>query len=244
MTKKPSVEIAMPVYNEAVELEEHIEKLYQFCKNNLQQYVWHITIADNASTDQTPVIGERLSRNYQEIDLIRLTQKGRGRAVKLVWQNSRSDICCYMDIDLSTELKHLPELINAINQGYDIAIGSRLLAKSQVINRTIQREFISRSLNIMVKLLFQTSFSDVQCGFKAVSRRTVDNLIPHIKDTAWFMDTELLIMGEKAGCRIYEVPVTWHDNPGSTVRVLPTVIGDLTGLMRLFFTRPWRNFHE
>ncbi|MCR4263917.1 MAG: glycosyltransferase [Candidatus Roizmanbacteria bacterium] len=239
MKHKMSVEITMPVYNEEEELEEHITTLYDYCKVNLNVYTWHITIADNASTDHTSRIGEQLSKRYAEIDLLKLTQKGRGRAVKTAWQSSGADICCYMDIDLSTDLRHLPSLLNAIARGSDIAIGSRLRKNSVVIDRTIKREVISRSYNLMVKLLFQTKFSDAQCGFKAVSKRVVADLIPHIRDNDWFMDSELLIVGEKLGYVLYEVPVNWRDSPGSTVRVLPTAMGDIQGLRRLFITRPW-----
>ncbi|MBI4136973.1 glycosyltransferase [Candidatus Roizmanbacteria bacterium] len=239
MKKKPSLEITMPVYNEEVELNEHIVKLYDYCKKQLTEYAWHITIADNASTDSTSRIAERLAKKYAEVDLLRLTQKGRGRAVKTAWINSGADICCYMDIDLSTDLRHLRPLINAIASGSDIAIGSRLKKESTVLDRTLKREFISRSYNILVKVLFQTKFSDAQCGFKAVSKNVVENLVPHIRDNAWFMDSELLIMGEKLGYSLYEEPVTWRDSPGSTVRVLPTAMGDMKGLRRLFITRPW-----
>ncbi|MBI4130362.1 glycosyltransferase [Candidatus Roizmanbacteria bacterium] len=244
MQKKLSVEIVIPVYNEEVELKEHVLKLHQFCKENLKVYNWHITIADNASTDSTPRIGEQLAHEYKEIDVLRLNQKGRGRAVKTAWKESGADICCYMDIDLSTDLKHLPQLISAIENGSDIAIGSRLLPQSKVSNRTAMREFISRSLNILIQLMFFVSISDVQCGFKGVSKNTVKELLPHIKDNEWFMDSELLIVGEKSRYTISQIPLVWRDNPGSTVRVLPTVMGDMKGLLRLLIQQPWKKLHR
>jgi hypothetical protein len=145
-----------------------------------------------------------------------------------------------MDIDLSTDLSHFPRLIAALEKEYDIGIGSRLLPHSKVIERSIKRELISRIYNIIIKLFFQTRFSDAQCGFKAVTRNVAEKLLPLIQDDEWFMDTELLVVGEKMGYRIYEEPVAWHDNPGSTVRVLPTALGDLRGLIRLFVARPWK----
>lgn len=244
MQKKLMVEIVIPVYNEEVELKEHVLKLYQFCKENLDAYNWHITIADNASTDTTPRIGERLAKEHTEIAILRLNQKGRGRAVKTAWRKSEADICCYMDIDLSTDLKHVPELISAVENGSDIAIGSRLLPQSKVSNRTLLRELISRSLNMLVKLIFFVSISDLQCGFKAVSRNTVTKLIPYIEDNDWFMDSELLIVGEKSRYIITQIPVVWRDNPGSTVRVLPTVIGDTKGLLRLLMQQPWKKLQK
>lgn len=239
MNKKLSVEITIPVYNEEVELADNVMTLHKYCSGHLKKYHWHISIADNASTDGTPAIGKKLAKEHPEISVVILPKKGRGRAVKKVWSESTAEICCYMDVDLSTDLSHIPKLIDALAGGYDIAIGSRLLPGSRVIDRTLKREFISRAYNIIVKLFFQTKFSDAQCGFKGVSRRVVRHLIPHIDDNEWFMDSELLIVAEKVGYKIYEEPVVWRDNPGSTVRVLPTAMGDLRGLYRLFSTRPW-----
>ena len=240
MLKKLSVEIVIPVYNEEKELKENILKLYKFLKEFLKGFSWQITIADNASTDKTAKIGRNLSQQHQEISFIRLSQKGRGRAVKKAWQKSKSEILSYMDIDLSTDLKHFPALIKSLVSDFDIAVGSRLLPKSKVYNRTLKREVISHLYNLLIKVLFGTCFSDAQCGFKAITKKTAGELLPFVKNNEWFMDSELLIIAEKSGYKIYEEPVAWRDNPGSTVRVLPTAIGDLKGIWRLFWTRPWR----
>lgn len=239
--KKTSVEIVIPIYNEEKELEENVNKLYSFASKNLSGYKWHITIADNASTDNSLKIAKKLAKLHPNLGYIHLDEKGRGRAVKKSWKESPADILIYMDVDLSTDLKNLPNLISALEKNYDIAIGSRLLPKSKVINRPIKREILSRIYNILIKIFFQVNFSDAQCGFKGVTKKVVDQLVPHVDDNAWFFDSELLIIGEKVGFRIYEEPVRWIDSPGSTVRVLPTVTGDLKGLWRLFWHRPWIN---
>lgn len=238
---KTTVEVVIPIHNEEEELERNIKKLHSNLAKNLSCYNWHITIADNASTDKSLKIAKRLSQKFNNVGFIHLDKKGRGRAVKRAWKESKAKIVSYMDIDLSTDLSNFPPLIEAlVKKGYHIGIGSRLLPKSEVINRTLKREILSRGYNILIKLMFGTSFSDAQCGFKAVKREVVANILPHIQDNAWFFDSELLIIGEKIGYKIYQEPVRWIDNPGSTVRVLPTVYGDLTGLWRLFVTRPWR----
>lgn len=246
MVKQSFVEVVIPVYNEEKELKENTLKLYSFLKRNFKKYRWQITIADNASTDGTLKIAKALSKQYSRIKYIHLSFKGRGRAVKKAWQESKADVVSYMDVDLSTDLSNFLPLVNSLIKGkYDIAIGSRLLPDSQVIARPLKREILSRGYNLIIKLLFQVGFSDAQCGFKAVTKQVVKNLLPLIKDDAWFFDSELLIVGEKLGYKIYEQPVKWVDNPGSTVRVLKTVFGDLKGLLRLFITRPWgRKKHE
>jgi glycosyltransferase involved in cell wall biosynthesis len=239
---KTTVEITVPVYNEENELKENIIKLLYFCKKNLREYDWNITIADNASSDNTPIIGANLSKSNPRVSLFRLEEKGRGRAVKRVWSSSNSDLCCYMDLDLSTDLKHLRSLLSALQNGYDIAIGSRLAKGSEVEGRTVIREFTSRVLNyFFIQFWFQTHFTDAQCGFKAVTRKVADELIPKIKDNDWFFDGELLIIGEKSGYKIFEEPVHWVDNPGSTVRLVSTITGDIKVMWRLFWTKPWEN---
>lgn len=237
---KKRVEITIPVYNEQVELEKHIVILHDFCQKNLTKYDWHITIADNASADNTPIIAATLEKKYPRISLFRLEQKGRGRAVKRVWSASMADICAYMDLDLSTDLKHLPNVLEALEKGYDIAIGSRLAKGAKVEGRTFLRELTSRTLNFFfIQLFFQTHFTDAQCGFKAVTKQVVENLLPRVEDNGWFFDGELLIVGEKMGYKIYEEPVHWIDNPGSTVRLVSTITGDIKVMWRLLSTKPW-----
>jgi glycosyltransferase involved in cell wall biosynthesis len=239
--KKKAVEIVIPIYNEEVELTDSIKKLHSFLKKHVTKYTWHITIADNASKDNSVKIAKSLSKKLSHVGLISLPLKGRGRAVKRAWKESRADALVYMDVDLSTDLSSLNPLLDSLlKDGYNIAIGSRLLPHSKVIGRPIKREILSRGYNILMKLLFQVKFSDAQCGFKGITKQTLKSLIPRIKDNEWFFDSELLIVGEKMGYKIFQEPVRWVDNPGSTVRVLKTVTGDLKGLYRLLKTQPWK----
>lgn len=239
--KKPTVEITIPVYNEEKELEKNIEILYKFCEKNLPKYNWHITIADNASSDNTPVIGALLAKRYSEVSHFRLEQKGRGRAVKQAWSNAKTDFCVYMDLDLSTDLIHLSQMLQKLEKGCDIVIGSRLARGAKVEGRTLIREITSRTLNtVFISIPFQTHFSDAQCGFKGVTRQVVDKLIPKVKDNDWFFDGELLIVGEKSGYKICELPIHWVDNPGSTVRLVATILGDIKVIWRLLQTKPWK----
>ena len=240
--KKPTVEITVPVYNEEKELQKHIEKLSQFCHEHMRDYDWNITIADNASSDNTPIIAATLAKKDPKVTFFRLEEKGRGRAIKRVWSQSNADFCCYMDLDLSTDLVHLPKIIHSLQNGADIAIGSRLAKGAKVEGRTMLREIISRTLNFFfIQAFFHTHFTDAQCGFKAVTRDVVENLIPHVLDNDWFFDGEMLILAEKSGYKIYEEPVHWVDNPGSTVRLYATITGDIKVMNRLLKTTPWKH---
>lgn len=240
MAKKPTLNVVIPVYNEEAELAKSITTLVSYLQEHLSDFIWKVTIADNASTDHTLAIARDLAKKDKRIFAVHLPQKGRGRAVKYVWSNDNSDISAYMDVDLSTDLKHFPPLVRALLRGYDVAIGTRNARGARVYGRNTLRTFTSKTYITIIKSFFWVHFSDAQCGFKAVTRRIVISLLPMIKDEGWFFDSELLILAEKMGYRIYEEPVTWIDNPGSTVRVMKTAQGDLEGLWRLFTTRPWK----
>lgn len=239
--EKLTLNVVIPVYNEAAELEESIATLLRFLGEHLIDFDWIITIVDNASTDETMAIAARLAATNKKIQALHLNEKGRGRAVKHAWRHTPADISAYMDVDLSTDLKHFPQLVRSLLQGHDVAIGSRNAKGARVHGRNLLRTITSKGYILLIKLMFFVHFSDAQCGFKAVTRRVVTHVIPLIKDNEWFFDTELLIVSEKSGYRIYEEPVTWVDNPGSTVRVMKTAQGDIEGLFRLYIDRPWKN---
>jgi glycosyltransferase involved in cell wall biosynthesis len=234
-----SVDIVIPVYNEEHVLAENVATLRKFLAEGFA-HQYRIVVADNASTDGTLAVAQKLAQKHTDVASLHVPQKGRGRALRAAWLTSPADVLSYMDVDLSTELAAFPPLIEAIaSDGYDIAIGSRL-ARGADIRRSLRREVTSRTYNVMIKGLFFTRFSDAQCGFKAVSRRAVQELVPLIENNEWFFDTELLILAEKAGYRIKEIPVRWLEDPDTRVNVPKTVWEDVRGLLRLRLRRPWR----
>ena len=184
----------------------------------------------------TPEIVRKLSKEFQNVSYFRLDQKGRGRALKTAWSSSDSDLMSYMDIDLSTDLNIFPKLLQSVkNKDCSIAVGSRLLKSSNVIGRSIKRAFISRCYSFLFRAMFLVSFKDAQCGFKVVSRDVVDQLLPHVEDTGWFFDTELLILAEKTNYLVEEFPVRWVDDPYSSVKIISTAWKDIKGLARMRF---------
>lgn len=233
-----TVEIIIPVLNEEVALPKCIDTLVDFVRQ-IPDYEWKITVADNGSTDRTLEVADELAGKYPEVGRIHLEQRGRGRALKRAWTDSDADVRCYMDVDLSTDIKSLPALIAAIaDEGYDVSTGSRLIKGSKVIGRTLLRETTSRGYNLLIRLMFWPQFHDAQCGFKAVSRRAAVNLLPLIEDNEWFMDTELLLLAQAAGYRIKEIPVLWVDDPDTRVKIVSTARDDIKGLLRLRCGRP------
>ena len=231
-----SVDFVLPVLNEELDLPPSVARLHQYLSDGLSEYDWRIVIADNGSTDSTPEVARRLSQEHERVGYVRLEQRGRGRALRKAWLESDADILGYMDVDLSTELAAIPRLVSAIDgEGYDIAIGSRLAKGATVIGRSPHREFISRAYSLIFRSMFFTGFRDAQCGFKAIGRSAARDLLPLVQDTGWFFDSELLILAEKNGYRIKEVPVVWTDDPDSRVRIVRTAYGDMKGLLRLRF---------
>lgn len=230
-----AVAIVIPVYNEEAALPGSIARLRDFLSLNLK-HQWHIVIADNASTDKTWEIAQSLAKQYPDVVPFHIDQKGRGCALRKVWLENKADIVSYMDVDLSTGLDAFPKLVQAIIDGADIAIGSRLKRGSKT-TRGLKREFTSRCYNILIKMMFFTSLSDAQCGFKAVSRDCAQKILPLTINNEWFFDTELLLLAIKNGYKIAEIPVTWVDDPGTTVNIRKTVIEDLKGLVRIRFHR-------
>lgn len=232
---KPLVEVVLPAYNEEQDLAGSVETLVAFLRGQ-PQYAWRVLVADNASTDGTHAAAQALAGAHPEVEAFHLPEKGRGRALRAAWLRSDADAVCYMDVDLSTDLSALPPLIDAVlDGGCDVAIGTRLGRGARVSKRTLKREVISRCYNLLIKAMFWTRFTDAQCGFKALNRTTAQRLLPTVRDNAFFFDTELLLIAEKRGLRIHEVPVTWTDDPGTTVRVVNTALEDIRGLLRLRF---------
>lgn len=228
-----TVDIVIPVYNEEHALPRSVDTLTGFLRENLEN-PWTVIIADNGSIDGTPDVGRMLSDKYDGVKYVHIPEKGRGRALRYMWTASNADIVSYMDVDLSTDLAHFPELVRAIEDGAHIATGSRL-AKGAQVTRSLKREFISRCYSALFRLMFFTPFRDAQCGFKALRRDAARSLLPLVKDNGWFFDSEMLIIGARNGFRIAELPVRWEDDPDSRVRIVSTAWTDLKGLLRLRF---------
>jgi putative flippase GtrA len=230
--RRQLIEVVVPVYNEYHVLEASIRRLHQYLVETLP-YPFRITIADNASTDGTGELAAYLDRAIVEVRAVRLDLKGRGRALRAVWSTSDADVVSYMDVDLSTDLAAFLPLVAPLLSGHsDLAIGSRL-ARAANVTRGPKREFISRTYNVLLRTTMAARFSDAQCGFKAGRTEVVQALLPLVADEEWFFDTELLLLAERTGLRIHEVPVDWVDDPDSRVDIKKTVTADLKGMWRV-----------
>jgi len=228
----PAVEVVVPVRNEERVLEASVRRLHGYLGHSFP-FAARITIADNGSTDETSAIAQRLAAELSDVECVRLEKPGRGRALHAVWSQSDADVLAYMDVDLSTDLAALLPLVAPLVSGHsDLAIGSRLTRSARVV-RGPKRELISRAYNVLLHAVLHTRFSDAQCGFKAIRADRARALLPLVQDRAWFFDTELLVLAERMGLRIHEVPVDWIDDPDSRVDIVGTALADLRGVVRL-----------
>lgn len=231
----PKVEIVVPVFNEQRSLETSVQRLHQYLRTRFP-IPWLITVADNASTDGTWRIAQELAHRLDGVEAIHLSEKGRGRALRAAWMASSAEVVAYLDVDLSTDLDALFPLVAPLLSGHSgIAIGTRLARGSHVV-RGPKRELTSRTYNMLLHRVLRCGFSDAQCGFKALRSDVVHALVPMVRDDAWFFDTELLLLAERNGIRIHEVPVDWVDDPDSKVDILRTASEDLRGVLRMLKT--------
>ena len=226
------VEIVVPVHNEQRVLEASIRRLHGYLAASFP-FPYRITIADNASTDATWLLAKRLGEGLPRVRAVHVPQKGRGRALRQVWEASDADVVAYMDVDLSTGLEALLPLVAPLLSGHsDLAIGTRL-ANGAAVVRGPKRELVSRCYNLLLRTAMRARFSDAQCGFKAGRTEAVKALLPAVEDQAWFFDTELLLAAQHQGLRIHEVPVDWVEDTDSRVDLVRTAVDDLRGMVRV-----------
>ncbi len=229
------VDLVLPVYNEAHVLEGSVRRLAEAMANR-RDFRWQIVIVDNGSTDDTEAVGRGLAEQFEYVDFLHLDVKGRGRALRTVWSETDSQYSIYMDIDLSTDLAAVPEVVALLCEGADLVTGSRLHSQSQV-TRCLKREILSQGYNRLIRLLLRThTFDDAQCGFKGVRIETVRALLPLVKDQEWFFDTELLVLAEYAGLKIRTLAIKWIEDHDTRVNIPGYIWQCLEGLARLKWT--------
>jgi putative flippase GtrA len=220
------------VHDEETDLEPCLRRLHAHLSEQLP-YPFRITVAENASTDATLEVARRVAAELPGIDVLQLPEPGRGRALRTAWLRSDAPVLVYMDVDLSTDLAALLPLVAPLISGHsDLAVGTRLSRSSRVV-RGLKRELLSRTYNLLLRGTLATALSDAQCGFKAIRADVAARLLPLVEDSGWFFDTELLVLAERAGLRIHEVPVDWIDDPDSRVDIVRTAKADLAGIARM-----------
>lgn len=238
---KPKLLLMLPIYNEEEQLEASMRTLFDYATKNLSEYEWRVHVGDNASKDRSKEIYTRLhNENPTKFTFRTLDRKGRGLNQRESFLKEDYDIAIYMDVDLSSDINAIKDMVDHIrDRKSDLSIGSRLLPTSKVVGRKLLREITSRGYVFIIKTLASTKISDFQCGFKAISKDLALKIVPEVEDNTWYFDTELVLLTEKSGYKIYECPILWTDDPGTTVNVVSTAIEDLKGLYRTLKQKKW-----
>lgn len=227
-----TVDLVIPCYNEEHVLAGSVRQVLTWCDGH-PEHEWRVVVADNASTDRTLEVARSLEAQHPgRVVALQVPVKGRGIALRTAWLTSDADVLAYMDVDLSTDLDHIQEMVDPIARGeVDLAYGTRLHRKSMT-NRSLKREITSRGYVFILRLA-GLKVSDAQCGFKAISREAARAIVPLVQDTQWFWDSELLWVAQENGYRMLEVPVRWNEDPDTRVKIIKTAREDLQGIWRL-----------
>jgi glycosyltransferase AglD len=213
----PEVTAIIPVFNDKASLKIAIPQSVEYLSKITEKF--ELIIAEDGSTDGSADLVRRFEQQDYRIRLLHNDDRlGRGKALNRAISVSRGKIVCYYDVDLATDMRHLPELVHAIRGGADIATGSRLMPESDIV-RTGGREVASRSYNFLVRVILQSRLHDHQCGFKAFNRDRIISLLPAVRSNHWFWDTELLIRAQRNGFTVREFPVRWRAGKGTTVKI-------------------------
>ena len=209
--------VILPVYNEGNRLEACVERLRSYLSENISSF--EIIIAEDGSTDKSYAIAKRISKENQDVALIHSdTRLGRGASLDKAIKKARGDYVIYMDVDLATDLRYTKLLIDGLVTGASVVTGSRLMKGSRA-KRPMIRDIASKAYNFLVRLLFGSQLHDHQCGFKGFNKNAIVEVIDWVQDSHWFWDTELLIIGQQAGLKIFEFPVHWVHNGGNNLNM-------------------------
>ncbi len=245
MESNQILNVIIPVLNEEKRLENGIRGAISFLREAKIPHI--ISIVDNGSSDSTQVIAKSLCEEFNanalgivsHLEYLRLEERGVGLALReAITHNAKRNEPCgfigYMDIDLSTDIKHLQEVYENLSKGVEIIVGSRLLQDSVVIGRSLKREILSRSLNLILKIALKAKFSDAMCGFKFYQSQVALRLKNLCNDDkSWFYDAQMLIMAQYQGIPIREIAVRWEDETtDSKVKIF--------SLSRIYLSEIWR----
>jgi len=231
------ISIIFPVLNEKLRLESGIVRCVTYLeKIHFEDY--EILIIDNGSRDETPRIAGKLCERFGRVSYERIAVRGVGAAFRQGVRKSRGEIVGYMDIDLSTNIRHLGEVIHIFEHrpGVEYINGSRFGAASGAKGRKWYRRVTSRVLVLMLKCFLGMKSTDAICGFTFVRRETAVGLIKASgRENGWFYMIEFLLRAEKQGKRILDYPVDWQEEYHTTVKLLPTICNYCVGIARLFY---------
>ena len=228
--------IIFPVLNERLRLESGVVRTVEYLES-IAFREYEIIIVDNGSEDETPQIAAELCRRYETVKYERISTRGVGAAFRKGVEKSQGGIVGYMDIDLSTNIRHLGEAIPIFEERPEVAYinGSRFARESDTRGRKWYRRITSQGLLILLKLFLRMKSTDAICGFTFVRRETAVSLVEGCsQDNGWFYMIEFLLRAEKRGVYVLDYPVEWQEDYNTTVKIFKTICNYLVQIARLY----------
>ena len=211
--------VVIPAYNEEARIGPTLARVVAYLASRPNSY--EILVVDNACTDSTPQLVARFAADHPRVRLLQELQRGKGAAVRTGLLAARGEHLLFSDADLATPIEEADKLLQAIEQGADVAIGSRGLAASVlVVHQPWYRERMGRVFGALVRLIALPGIADSQCGFKLFRRPAGREIFRRLTITGWAFDAEALFLARRLGYRVAEVPIRWIDSRGSKVNPL------------------------
>ncbi len=229
------INILFPVLNERLRLKNGIDRTVDYVRKNLT-IPCKITILDNGSDDETPDIGRQLAEKYPEVSYVRVGERGVGVAFRRGISLNECALVGYMDIDLSTDIKHLGQTVSLFQENPKLQYvnGSRFSKTSDTKGRKWYRKITSMGLIILLKTFFHMKATDAVCGFTFLRREAAEKLVAACgNDNGWFYTIEFLLRAERMGMCIYDMPVEWQEDYNTTVKMWKTIKNYLIQMKRL-----------
>jgi glycosyltransferase involved in cell wall biosynthesis len=229
------VSVIIPAYNEARRIGGSLADTWEYLER--QPYSYEIIVADDGSTDQTLAIANEFGQGHDHVRALSIPHGGKAAAIRAGMKTAMGDIVAFTDADLATPITYLGALIEAIEKGADVVIGSREGQGANRLGEPQYRHFMGRVFNRIVQLSVLPGIHDTQCGFKAFSRFASSEIlrrsrlyvdaeeITGARVTAF--DVEMLVIARRIGLRIAEIPVIWTYGEHSKVNPARDTINNL-----------------
>ena len=224
--------VIIPAFNEAARLKKTLPVLREFLRQS--DFTWEVVLADDGSEDNTSKIPQKIFTENEFRVVRHEINRGKGYTVRQGIKAARGEICLITDADFSTPISEFTKLKTFLDQGYDIAIGSRSLPESNVvIPQKWYRHLLGDGFRLLVKTLGLADFIDTQCGFKCFRREKAFPVFSKMRINGFCFDVEFLFIANKWGLKIKEVPVEWHNCTSSKVHVIWSPIQMFRDLIRI-----------
>jgi len=234
--KQISISVVLPCFNEAGNIRKNIEEIFRYLERNNPNY--EIIAVNDGSTDDTLSQLRNIKKEYPQIPLRIVNFKrngGKGRAVKAGILRSRGEITMFMDADQAIPIQELAKFLVSINEGNDIVIASRFIAKIKILRPVLWYRSVMEKVFRLLRMAIINNYDiqDTQCGFKVFSREAAQKIFPRLTVKGWSFDVEVIFLAKKMGLKIKELPITLQNPQESHIRIVRDSVNMFLDLIRI-----------